>query len=165
MDRCDECGFEYDLTQARSAGSAITAGAKEIAGVLEDDHRGARNRRDPLTWSPLEYACHLRDVLLVQRERVFLARRVECPRPEPMGRDERAGYDGYDEQDPAEVARQLVDAARMFEHVLGRLGPSDWKRTLVYTYPEVAERSLEWLAVHSLHEVRHHALDVRRQIS
>jgi len=54
VDRCDACGFEYDLTQARHAGKAITAGAKEIAGVLDDNQRDVGSRRDPLTWSPLD---------------------------------------------------------------------------------------------------------------
>jgi hypothetical protein len=164
VERCGECGFEYDLDGASGAGSAIAAGAVEIAHEVSDQHRDVRSRRDPLTWSPLEYACHVRDVLLVQRERVFLARRVECPRPEPMGREERADYDGYDAQDPIDVARQLVDAARMFERVLARLGPNEWNRTIIYNYPTPSERSLRWVAVHTLHEVRHHALDVHRQM-
>jgi hypothetical protein len=80
-----------------------------------------------------------------------------------MGREERADYDGYDAQDPIDVARQLVDAARMFERVLARLGPNEWNRTIIYNYPTPSERSLRWVAVHTLHEVRHHALDVHRQ--
>jgi hypothetical protein len=80
-----------------------------------------------------------------------------------MGRDERARDDGYNEQQPADVARQLVDAARMFANSLGRLTPSDWQRTVVY--PIYGERSLRWLAVHTLHEIRHHRLDIERQIS
>ena len=33
----------------------------------------------PDTWSALEYTCHLRDVMLVQRERVLRALVEECP--------------------------------------------------------------------------------------
>ena len=54
----------------------------------------------------LEYGCHLKDVLLVQRERVLTARRVDRPSFHPIGRDERAEHDGYADQDPADVARQ-----------------------------------------------------------
>ncbi len=38
-----------------------------------------------------------------------------------MGRDERVDHDGYADQDPAAVARQLVDAADLFANVLDRL--------------------------------------------
>ncbi len=163
LDRCDECGFEYDLETWPGAGVEIVARAGEVAAVLRDDRVDRRARPTPDTWSVLEYGCHLRDVLLVQRERVLDARRVEAPSFRPMGRDERVDHDGYAEQDPVAVARQLEDAAAMFANVLDRLGP-DWDRTLIYNYPTRTERSLRWVAVHTVHESRHHALDVRRQV-
>jgi len=111
----------------------------------------------------LEYACHVRDVLLVQRERVLLSLRVEEPNVETMGRDERVDADGYNEQRPADVARQLGDAALMFTGVLRRLDAGSWERTLIYNYPEPSPRSVEWVAVHTLHEVTHHLRDVQLQ--
>ena len=62
------------------------------------------------------------------------------------------------------MARQLRDAAQLFANDLARLGETDWDRTLIYTYPRRAERSLRWLAIHTEHEVRHHLLDVRAQL-
>jgi hypothetical protein len=82
-----------------------------------------------------------------------------------MGRDERVDHDGYAEQDPGAVARQLADAADLFARVLARLDPEDWDRSVIYNYPTVSERSLRWVAVHTMHEVRHHLLDVRRQFA
>jgi hypothetical protein len=162
VDRCEECGFEYDLDQAQSAGAAIVEGGEEMAAIL-GGAGDLRRRPDPETWSPLEYGCHLRDVLLVQRERVLAARRVVRPTFDAMGRDERVDHDGYGEQEPGDVARQLVDAARLFANVLSRLGPEDWERVGIFPYPQPAERPLMWLARHTLHEVRHHLMDVRRQ--
>lgn len=163
MERCEECGFAYDLTQAPDAAASIVAGAAELAATLGDGG-DVRRRREPTVWSPLEYGCHLRDVLLVQRERVLAARRRDRPSCEPMGRDERVEHDGYATQDPADVAGQLTIAARLFAGVLDRLGPADWDRTVMYNYPRRSERSLRWVAVHTLHEVNHHLLDVRRQL-
>jgi hypothetical protein len=164
MDRCDECGFEYDLASADRAGQAILDGAADLAASLDGSPGDLRRRPEPQTWSALEYACHVRDVLLVQRERVLAARRVDRPSFEPMGRDERVEHDGYANQDPRDVRRQLGDAARLFANVLGRLGTSDWDRTVIYNYPTRSERSLRWVAVHTVHEVRHHLGDVRRQL-
>ena len=163
MDRCEECGFEYDLGRASRARLDIVDGAAQFASLLERPGTDLASRRQPDTWSPLEYGCHLRDVLLVQRERVLTARRTETPSFAPMGRDERVEHDGYAEQDPADVARQLTDAAHLFANVLARLGPQDWERTVVYNYPERSERSLRWVAAHTAHEVQHHLLDARRQ--
>jgi DinB superfamily len=81
-----------------------------------------------------------------------------------MGRDERVDYDGYAAQDPADVTRQLGDAARLFANVLARLSGADWERTVLYGYPQEAERTLRWVAVHTEHEARHHLLDVERQL-
>lgn len=103
-------------------------------------------------------------MLLVQRERVLAARRTNGHDCASMGRDERAEHDGYSEQDPAEVARQLADAAALFSNVLARLSDDDWDRTVIYHYPETHERSLRWVAVHTVHELQHHLLDIRRQL-
>ena len=39
------------------------------------------------------------------------------------------------------------------------------ERTVMYNYPATLERSLRWVAVHTVHEVHHHLLDVRRQLA
>ena len=163
-DECAQCGFVYDLDRATTAADAINERVRAAAALLRGGGADVRSRREPATWSALEYGCHLRDVLLVQRERVLAALRTDRPECAPMGRDERAVHDGYADQDPADVARQLADAALMFGHVLGRLSAGDWDRTLVYNYPEKRERPLRWVAVHTLHEAQHHLLDVRGQV-
>ncbi len=160
MDRCARCGFEYDLADAPSAGPAIVTGVSRFAALLRGARTDLRCRPQPGTWSPLEYGCHLRDVLLVQRERVLAARRADGPSFEPMGRDERVDHDGYGEQDPEAVARQMTDAATLFANVLSRLDGADWERTVHYNFPARLERSLRWVAVHTVHEVRHHLSDV-----
>jgi hypothetical protein len=103
-------------------------------------------------------------VLLVQRERVLAARRVNRVDCAPMGREERVEHDGYNEQKPADLARQLVDAAALFSNVLARLAANDWDRRVIYNYPKTHERSLRWVAVHTAHEVQHHLLDIHRQL-
>ena len=161
---CAECGFTYDIDQALAAGDDVQKFAAEVAATLRNIDIDVRARPRPEVWLPLEYACHLRDVLHVQRERVLMARRVNGASCTPMGREERVEHDGYNEQDPAAVARQLTDAATLFANVLARLSAGDWDRTVVYNYPETHERSLRWLAVHTVHDVQHHLVDIRRQI-
>ncbi|WP_082279519.1 DinB family protein [Mycobacterium colombiense] len=163
-DPCAGCGFTYDLSRAATACDDIRATAAEVVALLCNNGLDARRRARPGLWSPLEYACHLRDVLLVQRERVLAARRVNGADCAAMGREERVEHDGYNEQDPIDVARQLSDAATLFSNVLARLAGDDWERTVVYHYPETSQRSLRWVAVHTAHELQHHLLDIRRQL-
>jgi DinB superfamily len=162
--QCEECGFTYDLAQARVVPENMRERVVEVVAILCGRDVDLRTRRQPNVWSPLEYGCHLRDMLLVQRERVLAAGRVNRPDCPSMGRHKRVEHDGYAEQEPEDVARQLADAAKLFGNVLARLGAEDWERTVVYHYPETRERSLRWVAVHTLHEARHHLLDIRRQV-
>jgi uncharacterized protein (DUF1330 family) len=161
---CEECGFDYATQDPMMVGDAAVELAAAMAGVLTGT-KDVRARREPAVWSPLEYGCHLRDVFIVQRERVLLALRSERPEVVSMGRDERVEHDGYSSQEPGDVARQLIDAASMFTNVVGRLASADLGRTLIYGYPDRAERPIAWVAVHTLHEAHHHLQDVQRQLA
>ncbi|MGW0251961.1 DinB family protein [Nocardia goodfellowii] len=165
MDTCAHCGFVYDLSGATEVAAQARDHAVEFANLLDTDSPNLRRRTQPQVWSPLEYACHMRDVLLVQRERALAARRWDTPEATPMGRDERVEHDGYADQQPADVGRQIRDAAQLFANVLDRLADEDWERTMIYSFPAREERSLRWLAVHTLHELRHHLLDMRTQLA
>jgi DinB superfamily len=160
-EHCAECGFIYDLDLAPDAADTCRRLAREFANVLTATPiERVRIRPSPGTWSMLEYACHVRDVLLVQRDRVLLARRVVDPEPPAMGRDERVVHDGYADQDPRAVARQMIDAADLFANVLDRLDAEAWQRGMVYGYPPPPRRRpLTWVAVHTVHELEHHLRD------
>src|SRR5262249_61997332 len=123
MGGCQACGFEYDLSQAASAGPAIVDGVTEFGALLSSGSSDLRARREPRTWSALEYGCHVRDVLLVQRERVLAARRTDHPSFEPMGRDERVEHDRHARQDPAPVVSRLTRPAYLCLERLPRLAP------------------------------------------
>ncbi len=166
VERCDECGYAYDLTAATRAGDDIRLGVAELARLLITTERSTLARRTaPELWSPLEYACHVRDVLITQRERVLLARRVDVPAAVPMGRDERVAHEGYAESNPTEVAEEVTIAARLLANVLRRLDSRDWELRIVYNWPQRTERTLRWVAANTLHDVRHHLLDIRRQLA
>ena len=87
---CPECGFDTQGFPVEAVPGMIMANTAAWQAAL-DGASDARARPEPSTWSPLEYACHVRDMLLAQRERVLLARRVDVPESVPMGRDERVG--------------------------------------------------------------------------
>jgi DinB superfamily len=166
VDRCDECGYAYDLTAATRAGDEILAGVAELARLLMTTDRPTLARRTaPERSSPPEYTCHVRDVLITQRERVLPARRVDVPAAVPMGRDERVAHEGYAESDPIEVAEEVTIAARLLANALRRLDTRDWELRVIYNWPHRTERTLRWVAANTLHDVRHHLLDIQRQLA
>ena len=132
--------------------------AERLTATAPDD---LRRRPDPEVWSAIEYACHVRDVLLVMRERVLLILRSSSPPAiATMGRDERVVHDRYREQAPADVSRQLLDAAAMLVRLFDGIDDELWDLTCIYGYPEPAERTLAWVAQHVVHEAEHHLTDL-----
>lgn len=177
MAGCPECGFadldvrgdpaagpftwQYDEGRYGSAGETIRSASEQIAEIVRSRSESLRLRSATDRWSPLEYACHVRDVLLIQRERLLKALRGHGNEVLPMGRDERVMDDGYNEQQPRNVAAQVEQAALMFIDLLQRLGPSDWDLEVAYLFPNASPRTLRWVAVHTAHEVVHHLHDIR----
>ena len=158
---CDECGYDYDALTRPEIAPALRTDTSALRRTFERVPEGrVRTRPAPDVWSPLEYACHVRDVLEVQRERLLLVRSEENPRFVPMGREERVVDRRYNEQDPAVVAEELGAAAEALAATLDALDPAGWARTGVYNYPEPADRSVEWIGRHTVHEIRHHHRDL-----
>ncbi|MFE9656524.1 DinB family protein [Micromonospora sp. NPDC006431] len=161
MDRCDECTFVYASVSAQELPGLLRELRARYAAALSAVP-DLRRRPAPGVWSPLEYTCHVRDVLRVQGERLALALTVEAPEFTPMGRDERAVADAYNEQDPAVVLDELAVAADDLAARFGVLGPSELARTGGYPWPQPQARTLLWLGQHTIHEGEHHLLDIRR---
>jgi hypothetical protein len=158
---CPDCGFVYDEARAPEAAARIRALARDVVAALTArDDGDVRRRPVPDVWSPLEYACHVRDVLLVQRERVLAMRRGFSGEASPMGRDERVEHDGYAAQRVSDVAVEVEHAALLFANVLDRVTPDDWNLTIGYQFPQPEQRSLRWVAVHTEHELVHHLHDL-----
>ena len=168
MVACEECGFDGDSLSPADAATALRSFARRYRAPLtrflpgEDGDAIVRARLDASTWSTLEYACHVRDVLEVYAQRVQRTLVEDTPVLESMGRDERAVRDRYNEQDPTTVADELAGSADRLAGVIERVDPGDWERAAVHPYPEPAPRTLLWMARHVVHEGSHHLLDIGR---
>ena len=71
----------------------------------------AARRPRPDRWSPLEYGCHVRDVLRLYAYRLGLMLTEDDPLFPNWDQDETALADRYDAQDPATVAGELAETA------------------------------------------------------
>jgi DinB superfamily len=162
--RCDECGYDYDVLPRDALSRRIVDLADEVARALRAlDHPAALRRPAAGVWSPLEYACHVRDVLLFQDRRVRQAQEEDEPRFAPMNRDERALAERYNEQEPAVVAAETGAAAEALAATLDTLPGAGWARTGGYGHPQPQLVTVEWVARHTVHELVHHLLDIERQ--
>ena len=163
VERCDECGFVYESLETGEIGSTIRGLAQQVASELVRPAVSGSigTRPAPEIWSALEYGCHVRDVLLVQRERVLLALVEERPSFARMYRDERVSLAGYAGERPSDVADHLTLAADLFGRVIDGLTPEQLARTGIYNFPAPMDRDVAWLGRHTAHEATHHLGDVR----
>jgi DNA segregation ATPase FtsK/SpoIIIE, S-DNA-T family len=170
VDHCDECQYTYASEDEATVPDRLrTLGARcgaPLTRFLPGEDGRALVRAHPIArgWSALEYACHVRDVLEVQLERLELARIEDTPTFEPMGREERVVDLAYDEQDPTEVVTAITANADALATAFESLTTDEWSRTGMYSYPEVTERSLLWIGQHTVHELHHHLLDIGRTL-
>src|SRR6266568_5137889 len=111
LDRpCPECGFDTQGFPVEAVPGMILANAAAWKDALAgpDD---PRTRPAPDKWSPLEYGCHVRDVLRLYDQRLELMLTEDDPLFPNWDQDATAVADRYAQQDPAAVAAQLRQAA------------------------------------------------------
>ncbi len=83
----------------------------------------------------MEYACHVRDVLLAQREGLFLTLVEECPSFAPICRDQRVVFARYADEEPERVADQFDMAAMLAADALEQLDENAWSRECINNFP------------------------------
>jgi len=114
------------------------------------------------SWSAIDYAGHVRDVLLVARERTLNARRESGSVVVTMAPDERVAWGEYRGLTPLQASGEIMQVTEWLAQTWERLSGDEWRRTLLYNYPEPELRPLSWLAAHIVHELVHHRLDIER---
>ena len=166
MDRCDSCCFIYTDVDAQALPTRLAAFGTRYRDLLLPPDRPAawpgilRTRPAEGVWSALEYACHVRDVFLVQRDRLYTTLVEDKPVVAPMYREQRVTLARYNAQDPTEVATQLTIAARLLAQAFDVLDAVQLQRLCIYNFPAPAERPLLWVGQHAVHEGEHHLRDV-----
>jgi len=111
MGQCEECGFDdagIERAEMLAAMPSLAAEHGQLLRAVPGVRLRAHTR--PGSWSPLEYGCHVRDMLIVQRERVLRAQAERVPRFASMRRDERAIEEAYNVQDPLVVAGRCMSS-------------------------------------------------------
>jgi DinB superfamily len=157
LDRpCPECGFDAATVSVESVAGLIRDNAGQWPAVL--DRADVRQRPRSDRWSPLEYACHVRDVFLLFDRRLHLMLDEEDPLFANWDQDETAVADRYDEQDPTTVAAELVAAAealsRSYESVTDEQHDRPGRRS------DGARFTVATFARYLAHDPVHHLWDV-----
>lgn len=155
---CPECRYDARAVDRADLGARIRASAAPFAVALA--RPGVADRPSPDTWSPLEYACHVRDVHRIFGVRLASMIDEHSPAFANWDQDDTAVAERYGEQDPAVVAADLVAAAEAVAAQYDAVTDDQWRRPGVRS--DGSEFTVETLGRYHLHDVDHHVWDVSR---
>lgn len=155
---CPECGFDATTVDRTAVARLIRENAaqwqKHLRRRVNLDVRPSGDR-----WSPLEYACHVRDVYALYDERLHLMLDEDDPTFRNWDQDETAVEHRYNEQDPSTVARDLDTAAQRLASSFETVAGDQWERE--GTRSDGAHFTIESFARYLIHDPVHHLHDVR----
>jgi len=162
---CAECGFAFDDVEPTSVPESIAKTGKRVRAPLtrglpnEDLLAVLRAKPDADVWSALEYACHIRDAMLLNVERVNAILVEDRLTFERFSVDQAATDRDYNGQDPSAVADAIEAAAAELSTAFGAVPADGWDRAFVRGDLVF---SLDWMARNVQHEMDHHLLDIGR---
>jgi hypothetical protein len=154
---CPQCGVDTRTIGLAEVPGALRRVAPAFAGVLA---AGDASRRRPAAgvWSPLEYACHVRDVARRFDTRLRLLLTTDEPRFEDWDQDAAAIEGRYAEQDPARVAGELTEAVEVLAAAFEAVPPQE--RGRAGHRSDGARFTVETLGRYLVHDLLHHVHDV-----
>jgi hypothetical protein len=155
--RCPDCGFDASACAFDAVPALVRGNAVQWQQFLED---GAirPGRPHPAVWSPLEYACHVRDVYGRYDHRISLMMTQSSPLFPNWDQDATAIGDRYEEQEPAVVVDRLGVAAEALAIRLEGVSPSDRHRP--GRRSDGAQFTVDAIARYMVHDPIHHVWDV-----
>lgn len=154
---CPDCGFDASTFAATDVARLVRENAAAWPAVLA--HPRVAERPDDATWSGLEYAAHVRDVLRLYRARLALMLETDDPLYPNWDQDATAIAERYNEQSPPVVTVELTDAAAALAADFDTVEGDAWQRPgrrsdgVVFT--------VETFAKYFIHDPIHHLWDVR----
>jgi hypothetical protein len=155
--QCPECGFDTQGFAVEAVPGIILANAAAWQDALTGPG-DPRARPAPDKWSPLEYGCHVRDVFRLYDHRLELMLTLDDPMFPNWDQDVTAVEDRYQEQDPAQVAAELRQAAFAIAGRFETVSGGQWQRT--GTRSDGARFTVETFARYFIHDPAHHLYDV-----
>lgn len=154
--RCPECGFDVRTYPREETGKMIRDNATQWRDVLGRPRVSRRPAED--VWSPLEYACHVRDVFRLYDERLRMMLEQDDPLYPNWDQDAAAVQDDYPSQDPKTVGDELISAGEQLADRFDAIGSQQWERTGRRT--DGAAFTVESFARYLIHDAVHHLHDV-----
>ena len=154
--QCAECGFDASAVTAEAVGPRLRQAVADLVAAL--DVPDVAIRPSPEVWSPLEYACHVRDTCRIFLGRLRRMLAEDDPAFENWDQDQTAVAKRYGEQDPLDVTAELDAAARELAAAYAGVAGDQWNRTGLRS--DGSRFTVLSLGQYLVHDPVHHVYDV-----
>lgn len=164
FEACPDCGADAAALADDELGPRLLREVATWGRVLAAaDPPALRVRPEPDTWSALEYACHVRDLLPVMEERIGRMLTDEDPALGWWDHEAAVLERAYAQQVPVLVQEDMTANARRFAARLDEVEGGGWDRG---ASRRPGERfTVRGIARFVLHEVIHHREDASQSLT
>jgi hypothetical protein len=168
-EHCEECGWRAATVTTENAETTLRGLGRRyrapLTRLLPTDPDDVLRRRPRVsTWSALEYAAHVRDVIAFwggALHKLLNEDRPVSPRPDPSIADEAADAGDYNALDPITTADELAANADRMARKVATIRPDQWDRVIVLGDEEMTAMAVVRKVAH---EGAHHLLDIGRSL-
>jgi hypothetical protein len=155
-DACPDCRFDAPAVRRAEVPERTRRYTGAIAAALTGPD--AARRREPTVWSPVEYACHVRDVCDLFAHRLHRMLTEDDPLFDNWDQDATALEQRYWAQEPAVVAGQLRRNGDRIAEAWAAVGDDQWGRPGRRSNGTLF--TVDTFARYFLHDLAHHSWDV-----
>jgi hypothetical protein len=155
-EHCPECGFDAASLDRDDIPAIVRSAVAAFVAALDRDD--AIVRPSPEVWSPLEYACHVRDVCRIFDMRLRMMLTEDDPVFTNWDQDATALDERYWTQDRSTVAGELAGAAEQIANDFAAVAGADWQRPGRRSNGSVF--TVDSFGRYFVHDLVHHAHDI-----
>jgi hypothetical protein len=163
---CEECGFDFEAVAPADGIAALRSLPRRYRAPLtrflrgEDGDAVVRQRPDETTWSALEYAAHMRDVIMLWGWGLNAVLKEDHPLIPVPSQTELDGISSeYAALDPATVADELEANAERMAVKADAVDEGGWGRAGDFGGDDITALDILRKVTHEGH---HHLLDIGR---
>jgi DinB superfamily len=154
--RCPECNFDAGSTAVPAVPDLVDDVVARFVHRLQATD--GITRPAPTSWSPTEYACHIRDVCDRYEQRLQAMLTEDDPLFVNWNQDDTAVQQRYWAQRPEQVSAELAASAARINATIRAIAASQYGRPARRS--DGAAFTVETLIQYFAHDLVHHAHDV-----
>ncbi|MDA8196585.1 MAG: DinB family protein [Actinomycetota bacterium] len=155
---CNQCSFQP--YPARETSSRLAEATKYYEKALANPNVSLRPSEG--IWSPLEYSCHVRDVLELFNERLTKMLTIDDAQFDNWDQDQNAIEKDYENQNPDEVLVELRKNSELLSMAFSQVEEDDWSKRGLRS--NGSRFTVETFAIYLMHDIEHHIYDIENQL-